>query len=150
VLAPVRANEAARDAAQDALAGFTQIGADIDIAEDIVLIADPEHLHRILVNLIRNAAQAISAKPGEGAGVSLRAERRSGAVAIMVADHGPGVPEALRDTLFDAFVTADRSGAGSGLGLAIARDLARLMGGEVTLARSSGAGAVFEVSLPAG
>jgi signal transduction histidine kinase len=67
---------------------------------------------------------------------------------VAVRDSGPGVPAHVRETLFEPFGRTGAKG-GSGLGLSIARELARAMGGEVTLAQTGGTGAVFEVSLRA-
>jgi signal transduction histidine kinase len=68
-------------------------------------------------------------------------------VRIEVADRGPGVSEKVQASLFTPFMSADRAHGGSGLGLAIARELARGMGGDVTLLRSGPQGAAFCVTL---
>jgi signal transduction histidine kinase len=111
--------------------------------------ADPEQLHRMLANLLRNARQAIEAQ-GERAEpgrieVSLA---REGAVAVIrVADNGPGVPERSQARLFQPFAGSTRPG-GAGLGLAIARELAAGHGGDLVLAQTGPQGAVFELRLP--
>jgi signal transduction histidine kinase len=64
-----------------------------------------------------------------------------------VADNGPGVPERLRDRLFQPFAGSGRP-EGAGLGLAIARELAQGHGGDLVLAETGAKGAVFEVRLP--
>lgn len=76
----------------------------------------------------------VSARKGEGAWV-LRLE-----------DDGPGVPERVRERLFQPFVTGARGG--TGLGLAIARELAQAHGGDLTLVETGPQGTVFELVLP--
>ena len=106
-------------------------GADISLAADIppnlMLRADPEQLHRILSNLVKNARQAIlgSGEAGEIT-VTARAEERHWV--IKVSDTGPGLPSKARDNLFKAFQGGARKG-GSGLGLAIVQELVRGHGG---------------------
>jgi signal transduction histidine kinase len=109
---------------------------------------DPEHLHRLLVNVLRNAREAIESTGRTHGRVQVTAERHGEEAVIRIADDGPGVPEKARARLFQAFVGSGRAG-GTGLGLAIARELAQANGGELTLADSSPAGSVFELRLPA-
>ncbi|MBU1325078.1 MAG: HAMP domain-containing histidine kinase [Alphaproteobacteria bacterium] len=116
--------------------------------------ADPDQLNRLLVNLFRNARQAIEGDPtrraaGRGPGrVRVSAELRDGLALIRIADDGPGIPERIRARLFQPFV----SGAGpdgTGLGLSIARELAVGHGGDLRLIETGPAGTVFELALPA-
>jgi hypothetical protein len=149
VLARVRVRAALEDAADEALAGFPALARTIEADADLLAIADVEQLHRILANLIRNAAQSTAAvRPDAPDALRLSAQRRSAAVIITIADHGAGVPAAARAHLFEPFVSSDRK-EGAGLGLAIARELARAQGGDVALVSSSDQGATFEVTLPA-
>src|SRR6185312_13316140 len=92
--------------------------------------ADPEHLFRIVLNLLRNAAEALSGR--DGARIEIVAERHGRTVSFSIADNGPGIPSAMQANLFQPFAKAARAG-GSGLGLAIARDLARMHGGDIVL-----------------
>jgi hypothetical protein len=138
------------DAAGDALVGFDSIDYRPDIELGLACIADPEHLHRILVNLMRNAAQAMLAHPGSDKALIVRAVRSEGRCEIEVIDHGPGVRENLRERLFEPFVSAAPEAGGTGLGLAIARELTRAMGGELELTRTGAVGATFRITLPAG
>ncbi|MDB5477211.1 MAG: sensor histidine kinase [Phenylobacterium sp.] len=113
------------------------------------VIADPDQLHRILVNLMRNAREAIEhqeGRTGPGA-VTIAVSYPEGLTLLRLADNGPGVPERMRERLFQPFAGSGRPD-GAGLGLAIARELAQGHGGELALADSSPAGAVFEVRLP--
>jgi signal transduction histidine kinase len=132
-------------AAEDA--GLTDVGVRLEneIADDAVLTADPEQLHRILVNLLRNAREAIQdAAEGRGA---VKVSLTDGPAAVLrVEDTGPGIPERARNTLFQPFVGSGRQG-GTGLGLAVSRELAQAHGGDLVLADSA-SGAAFELRLP--
>ena len=83
----------------------------------------------MIVNLLRNA---IDASPENGA-VTLCVRLESGHIRITVTDAGPGIPPELLPTLFTPFFTSKPKGAGHGLGLVISRELARAMGGELSL-----------------
>jgi signal transduction histidine kinase len=111
--------------------------------------ADPDQLHRILTNLLRNAREAIEAAPrAHEPGRVLVTVQASDSVSIVrLADNGPGVPEKALANLFQPFVGSGRRG-GTGLGLAIARELAHAHGGDLTLASTGPEGSVFELRLP--
>jgi signal transduction histidine kinase len=138
------------DAAADALVGMESVHYRDDIEPGIGCIADPEHMHRILVNLMRNAAQAMLPPERTDRTLLVRAARVGGRCEIEVIDRGPGVREELRDRLFEPFVSAAPEAGGTGLGLAIARELTRAMGGELTLTRTGAEGSTFKIELPAG
>ena len=114
---------------------------------DLIVEADPEHIHRILTNLAKNAAEAIRAagRPGE---LTITAETGTARVEIGVSDTGPGLPAKAREHLFKPFRGGTRR-EGTGLGLAIAQELVRANGGELTLVRSTTAGTEFRLVLPA-
>ncbi|MBL8531822.1 MAG: HAMP domain-containing histidine kinase [Hyphomonadaceae bacterium] len=139
----------AEEAAADALVGFDMIDCRLDIEPGLAAIADPEHLTRILGNLVRNAAQAMQHHTRRDKLLLIRALRIEGRCEIEVIDHGPGVRESLRERLFEPFVSAAPEAGGTGLGLAIARELTRAMGGELTLKRTGAEGATFRIELPA-
>ena len=117
------------------------------------LRADAEQMFRVLVNLLRNAAEALeSAGTGDGTApfVAVRARRGPEKLAVIeVADNGPGVPQAVRDRLFAAFMGSGRPG-GSGLGLAIAADLVQAHGGRIELLHlpAGSSGATFRITMP--
>jgi signal transduction histidine kinase len=96
----------------------------------------------VLLNLVRNAAEAMAETGGE---IVVAARRSDGTTEIEVADTGPGVPERVRSHLFEAF---SEGAKGTGLGLAIARELMRAHGGELALAESGGEGTRFLITLP--
>lgn len=140
---------AAEDAASDALGGFEGVSYRGDIEPRLACVADAEHLNRILVNLMRNAAQAMADHDRADKTILVRAVREEGRCEIDVIDHGPGVRENLRARLFEPFVSAAPEAGGTGLGLAIARELTRAMGGELELTRTGAEGTTFRITLPA-
>jgi signal transduction histidine kinase len=148
-LQPVDVAMIAADAAADALVGFEGVEFRADIEAGLACVADPEHLHRIVVNLMRNAAQAMLAHDRPDKILLVRAQRFQGRCDIEVIDHGPGVRQNLRERLFEPFVSAAPEAGGTGLGLAIARELTRAMGGELTLTRTGAEGSTFKIELPA-
>ena len=111
--------------------------------------ADPEQLHRLLVNLMRNARQAIELQPNRKAKgrITLTAITTTEEVLLLVADNGPGIPEKVREKLFQPFTGSNTPG-GSGLGLAISRELAQIHGGDVKLMTTGAGGTTFEIRLP--
>ena len=123
---------------------------DISFAEDIpaglTLRADGEQLYRVILNLVRNARQAIVAsnKPGE---IGLSATEDDEAWYIHVTDTGPGLPPRAREHLFQAFQGGVTKG-GSGLGLTISSELMRGHGGRVDLIRTGPSGTDFVICLP--
>ncbi|WOH82316.1 HAMP domain-containing sensor histidine kinase [Bradyrhizobium sp. BEA-2-5] len=119
------------------------------IERGLTIDADPDQLFRVLLNLVRNAAQALESRPaGDGGAQQIRITgRREGTVAIIeVSDTGPGVPQKTREHLFEAFQTSGRPG-GSGLGLAIAAELVRAHGGDIHLVEGT-IGATFRIVIP--
>ncbi|WP_024509262.1 HAMP domain-containing sensor histidine kinase [Bradyrhizobium sp. ARR65] len=118
------------------------------IERGLAVDADPDQLFRVLLNLVRNAAQALESNPNSDRPMQIRVSgRREGAVAILeVSDTGPGVPQKARDHLFEAFQTSGRPG-GSGLGLAIAAELVRAHGGNIQLVEGT-IGATFRIVIP--
>jgi signal transduction histidine kinase len=131
------------------LTGHNLIAFENDVPVGLEVDADPDQLFRVLVNLCRNAMQALEGDPDSALvrRLSVAARRDNGAVSIRVSDTGPGVPERARAHLFQAFQGAARPG-GTGLGLAIAAELIRSHGGSITLIEGAGPGAVFEIVIP--
>jgi signal transduction histidine kinase len=112
---------------------------------NLLIDADGEQLLRILLNIGRNAVQALDGKAGSA--ITLSAERKNGVVVIDLADNGTGIPEPALKHLFEPFARKGRAG-GTGLGLAIARELARGHGGDVVLLRSGSEGTTFRITIP--
>ncbi|MDT8343463.1 MAG: PAS domain S-box protein [Thermohalobaculum sp.] len=123
----------------------------------VMVMADPTQLHQILMNLGRNAAEAIGGAHGT---IAMRAEAFDGAVPeglaprpggwvhLTVADDGPGMSPETRAHIFDPFFTTKPLGKGSGLGLAVVAGLVDEMGGQIAVESAPGAGARFMVILP--
>jgi signal transduction histidine kinase len=113
--------------------------------EPVTVRGDPRLLRRMIRNLLENAKRH-GAPP-----IQVRLSRAGGSAELAVCDHGPGVPEAERERVFDPFHrhTGTKEIAGAGLGLALVRQIARRHGGEARCAPRSGQGSCFTVVLPA-
>jgi PAS domain S-box-containing protein len=117
-------------------------------APSVVVRADTEKVQQVLINLLSNAI-----KFTEPAGhVRLECACTDRVAQVRVVDTGLGIPAAKLEAIFEPFVQVDqaftRKGQGTGLGLSISRDLARAMGGDITVESVFGEGAVFTLSLP--
>jgi PAS domain S-box-containing protein len=114
------------------------------------ICADPEKLRQILVNLLSNAIRYTEA----GGHLSVTCAAETEYVLINVADTGVGIPADKLEAIFEPFVQVDRAYSGqregTGLGLSISRDLARGMGGDLTVRSELGRGSVFTVKLRKG
>jgi signal transduction histidine kinase/CheY-like chemotaxis protein len=117
--------------------------------DTLAVTADREKLGQIMLNLLSNAVK-FTAPGGE---VAVTVAAAGDHVTIAVTDTGIGVPPDKIEAIFEPFVQAhggpSRAAEGAGLGLAISRDLARGMGGDVTLHSARGKGSTFTVSMPA-
>jgi len=121
----------------------------VAVERGLTVEADPDQLFRILVNVARNAVQALEARGArDPARDQIRITgRREGAVAVIeVSDTGPGITGQARTHLFEAFQGSTRAG-GTGLGLAIAAELVRAHGGEIRLVDGT-IGATFRITIP--
>ncbi len=116
---------------------------DNNVASDLEVEVDRDQLYRVLSNLTTNAAEAGATR------LLISAERRGDRIYVDFADDGPGVPDKVRESLFQPFAGSARSG-GTGLGLAIAREIMRAHGGDVRLLKTSPEGTTFQLELPAG
>jgi len=130
------------DEVADALGAAQGIAWRNEVDAAVVVHADRDQLFRVLLNLVRNAAEALAGREGW---IRVAARRDAGGLEIDVADSGPGVPERVRAHLFEAFSEGSR---GTGLGLAIARELVRAHGGGLELAETGAAGSRFRITLP--
>ena len=129
-------------AAEDALESASNIVFDNRVDAALMVDADPEQLYRIVLNLLRNAREALD----ERGTITAHANRKGSVLAIDISDNGPGIPEKVRARLFQPFAGSARPG-GSGLGLAIARDLARAHGGDIELVDSTAQGTRFRITI---
>ncbi|WP_271952018.1 sensor histidine kinase [Ruegeria faecimaris] len=119
-----------------------------DVPEELVVRADPEQIFRVMMNLVRNARQALvaSGKPGR---ITLSGQEQDANWCIQISDTGPGLPAKARENLFTPFQGGVRKG-GSGLGLAISQELLRGHGGDLVLTETGSTGTTFEIRLPRG
>ncbi len=115
------------------------------LADQLVrVLVDPAHIERVFHILVANALQSLEASEGK---VDLRTFNEAGGALLEVADSGPGVPEALREKLFQPFFSGRANGLG--LGLALARQLLEANQGSIGFRSQPGRGACFQVRLPA-
>jgi signal transduction histidine kinase len=113
--------------------------------------ADPTALHRVLLNLVLNAVDAMTGQPDDRERrltVAVEPSPDAAGVVIRVRDTGCGIPEDKQAAIFDVFFSSKGS-QGTGLGLAVVRKIIREHGGDVTVESRAGAGAEFRVTLPA-
>jgi len=113
-----------------------------------VVNANAVQLQQVVLNLTRNAVDAMRDSTGKDRGIEVVTERTDkGAIRISVADHGPGVPRQLGENIFHPFVTTKREGLG--VGLAISRTIVQSYGGSLAYRDNPAGGAIFVVELPA-
>jgi PAS domain S-box-containing protein len=113
----------------------------------LTIVSDPGKVRQVILNLLGNAVKFTA----EGS-IDVALETTDGFATLRVSDTGPGIPDEMRDRVFEPFVQADssttRGYGGTGLGLAVSRELARLLGGELRIERTSPAGSTFAFTLP--
>jgi signal transduction histidine kinase len=121
----------------------------VAVERGLTVEADHDQLFRVLVNIARNAMQALDTRGARDPArdqIRITGRREGSVVVLEVSDTGPGVPEKARAHLFEAFQGSTRAG-GSGLGLAIAAELVRAHGGELRLVEGT-IGATFRITIP--
>ncbi|HEY3919596.1 MAG TPA: MASE4 domain-containing protein [Stellaceae bacterium] len=136
------------DAVAVARAASGNVGVEIAISLDPrapLVVIDRIQIEQVLVNLIRNAAEAMAASPRRRLAINSRVAEE-GKVELCIADTGPGLPAALRDTLFQPFVTT--KAGGMGVGLSICRFIVEAHGEKLQVADNPGGGTVFRFTLP--
>ena len=128
----------------------------VDVAGDVEVWADSDQLYRIMLNLLRNAREALMGgsrtKLADGGQPQITISvveygAGPGSAVIEISDNGPGIPDKIAGTLFQPFANSGRNG-GSGLGLSIVRDLMQAIGGSVELAKTGPDGSSFRLVIP--
>ena len=145
---PMRASDAIERAASLLHVRLTEEGIAFDAKEcgDVEVLADPDRLQQVLLNLLTNAVKFTAA----GGRITVSCARDGDRVLLSVRDTGIGIDTTQLQRVFEPFVQLDATRAdGVGLGLAISRELARAMGGDLTVESAPGQGATFTVALPA-
>ncbi len=120
-----------------------------EIPNDLEINADSEQLFRVIMNICRNAIQAMleNGETSMIARLRMEAERNGSVVTLRISDTGPGIAAHIREKLFQPFEGSANPG-GTGLGLAIAAELIKAHGGSIKLESSSANGTIFVVILP--
>ncbi|BBE74819.1 ATP-binding protein [Oharaeibacter diazotrophicus] len=121
----------------------TRLPADLPAVE-----ADSDQLGQVVINMVVNAQQAFGDRTGERR-IWVSVGRGDGTVEIEIADNGPGIPEAVRGRIFEAFFTTKPVGVGTGIGLAVCRSIVEAHGGRIEAGERPGGGARFRILLPA-
>jgi len=144
---PVEPHKLIEEASALALVGAKERGIDVrlEIPPDLPqVMADRVQVQQVLLNLIRNAMEAMEASATRA--LIIRAERWKGMLAMQVADSGPGVPDAIREQLFQPFVTTKAQGMG--IGLSVCRTIVEAHGGRLWEEPNPDGGSVFRFTLP--
>lgn len=117
--------------------------------QDIVAFANKTKLEQVLVNLVRNAFDAIHGVGKENGEVSLEVKKdENGDIVITVADNGSGMSDEVQQSIFNTFFTTKDPGEGIGLGLSISKKIIEACGGKIRVDSEEGKGSVFQVTLP--
>lgn len=119
------------------------INLNVDVAENIKVRCSEDGMHRVLVNILANAIQALP----DGGNINLTVRNNFDMVEISIADNGIGVDQEMRAVLFEPFHTTKARGAG--LGLAVCRKIVDGCGGTISAEDAAGGGTIFLIKLPA-
>ena len=116
-------------------------------ADHLPLIqAVPQDLGRVVLNILNNALQAVA--DVKDPTISISTKSTDGSVIIEISDNGPGIPDAIRDKIFQPFFTTKPAGQGTGLGLSLSYDIVKAMGGNLSLEAREQGGAAFRIEIP--
>ncbi len=120
----------------------------IELAPDLPrVLGDVVQLQQVMLNLLRNAIDAVSGLGGSARTIVLRTSLSADQVELSVSDSGPGIDPTIRERLFEAFATTKPEG--TGLGLAISRSIAEIHGGKLAWRANQPCGSCFYLTLPA-
>jgi signal transduction histidine kinase len=110
------------------------------------VMADPVQLQQVVLNLVKNAIDAMDAQPEPTRRLQLTTRRVANSMILQIDDSGPGIPDAARDRVFDPFFTTKPNGMG--LGLSLCRQIVEAHGGSLVLAKSGDQDTSFQMELP--
>ncbi|MGD8982860.1 MAG: PAS domain S-box protein [Desulfobacteraceae bacterium] len=128
---------------------FQDISVSKDVAQNLPPIGgDMGQLQQVFTNLFINAADAMDGKGALDIKAQFDSDRNQ--FVIRVSDTGPGIPEALREKIFEIFFTTKPAGKGTGLGLTITKNIIKLHGGDVKIECPPDGGTTFIIELPMG
>ena len=126
----------------------------IDVATELgdlsPILCYPNQLNQVFMNLLTNAIDAVEERPEGQRRITVRTWMEDDQACVQVSDNGGGVPDRVRDRVFDPGFTTKGVGVGTGLGLAICYNIVSKHDGELELTSTHGEGATFTVKLPAG
>jgi signal transduction histidine kinase/CheY-like chemotaxis protein len=117
------------------------------VPEDAVVEAEEDALHQLFLNLLVNAQHALRTSP-KPRRIAVSVTASVGAVEVVVADNGPGVPAAIRGRIFEPYFTTKQQGEGTGIGLSVCHAIVAAHGGMIAVDDAPGGGARFTVRLP--
>ncbi|MBL0883152.1 MAG: GHKL domain-containing protein [Chitinophagaceae bacterium] len=126
---------------------------DFDYKVGHVLI-QPQEMGRVILNLINNALYAVGNKKNSSNTneytpiVKLTTNRKDKSIEISVADNGSGIPESIREKIFQPFFTTKPTGQGTGLGLSLSYDIVKAHGGSIAVESAPEKGTVFVIQIP--
>lgn len=144
-LAPVDLTDYFASIRQFHVTSYQAVGIQLHLTESAPLCVtlDPNRFRRVVDNILNNAREAL--KPGDTVVIGWRLDDNT--LSIEIADNGPGIPDDIKATLFEPFVTSNKEG-GTGLGLAITKKIVDDHGGVISVISAPGQGSRFIIALP--
>jgi two-component system sensor kinase FixL len=135
-----------REACAIALSGpFADVAVSYDFGEAMRVIGDPIAIQQVVINLVRNACEALAFVDHRA--IELSASRADGLAEVVVSDTGPGIADEIAASLFESFVSTKAEGMG--VGLSISRTIVEAHGGKIRAGNRLQGGASFRFTLPA-
>ena len=127
-----------------ALPEFERLSITSQVGAECLAFFDPGKVERVLLNLLFNAAEAVSPDAGR---IVVSGERTPAGVNLRVTDNGPGIPDAIAGTLFEPFISHGKQ-KGTGLGLTVVHNVMQLHGGEASVEQTGPGGTTFLLHFP--
>lgn len=149
---PTDVNELVESALE--VTSYTLRSSDVDVSHRFAkglpkVMVDPDQIRQVIINLLVNAEYALQEVKGERKlRITTSFSRQAGLVVIKVKDNGPGIPDNIRNRIFEPLFTTKKVGVGTGIGLAMCHRIIDTHGGAIELESSAGEGATFAIRLP--